>query len=136
MALMTGNFETDGSARARDMSFRRINPRVPVILDFAHLRTYTLGAVDLEREILALFLAELPKSFALLTAASDAKSWHMAAHTLRGSALAVGAGHLAAASTSAEVAAFDVVKQRTAAIAGVKAAIDQVTAEITRLNLA
>jgi HPt (histidine-containing phosphotransfer) domain-containing protein len=135
MSLMTGSFETDGSARSRDTSYKRAQTRQSVVLDLAHLRTYTLGAVDLEREILALFLAELPKSCALLKTAADAKAWHMAAHTLKGSALAVGAGQLASAGAVAEKANFEVSADREAAIAGVIAAIERVNAEVAQLQL-
>ncbi|MGL4395503.1 MAG: Hpt domain-containing protein [Hyphomicrobium sp.] len=71
-------------------------------IDLAHLRRYTLGDAGLEREVLDLFLAQLPKTIAALSTAGDDKAWRMAAHTLKGSGRAVGAWRLAMLAEQAE----------------------------------
>src|SRR5689334_13235653 len=64
-------------------------------IDRAHLGRYTLGSLTLEREVLGLFLAQLPLSIEQLRFASTDREWHVAAHTIKGSARAVGAWHVA-----------------------------------------
>jgi HPt (histidine-containing phosphotransfer) domain-containing protein len=59
--------------------------------DQPHLARYTMGNPDLEREIIGLFLQQLPSIVAMLDEAETAAQWKMAAHTLKGSAAAVGA---------------------------------------------
>ena len=76
------------------------DPRAPI--DRAHLARYTLGDADLEREILGLFLANLPNTIRDLGLAETESDWHRAAHTLKGSARAVGAWRLASTAEAAE----------------------------------
>jgi HPt (histidine-containing phosphotransfer) domain-containing protein len=71
-------------------------------VDLAHLRRYTLGDRGLELEILGLFLDQLPITIGALKNAPSDKEWGMAAHTLKGSARAVGAWSLATIAESAE----------------------------------
>lgn len=71
-------------------------------VDLAHLRRYTMGDRQLEREVLDLFAGELPKTVANLRAAQSEKDWKMATHTLKGSARAVGAWRLAQVAAAAE----------------------------------
>jgi HPt (histidine-containing phosphotransfer) domain-containing protein len=71
-------------------------------LDLAHLRRYTMGDAGLELEILGLFADQLPITIAALKNAASQKEWGMAAHTLKGSARAVGAWPLATIAESAE----------------------------------
>lgn len=109
--------------------------RAAPVLDVAHLRVYTLGMADLEREILGLFLEQLPKSLAALAASGTAKDWHMAAHTLKGSALAVGAKRLAGIGAAAEATdCMDSNAKRTM-LAQVAEANAEIEAEIIRLGL-
>jgi HPt (histidine-containing phosphotransfer) domain-containing protein len=72
----------------------------PVDLD--HLRRYTLGDRDLEVEILGLFADQLPITIGALNDAASMKEWGIAAHTLKGSARAVGAWSLATLAETAE----------------------------------
>ena len=69
---------------------------------FEHLRRYTLGDPGLELEILGLFVEQLPITIGALEHATTDKEWGMAAHTLKGSARAVGAWPLAALAEDAE----------------------------------
>jgi HPt (histidine-containing phosphotransfer) domain-containing protein len=76
------------------------NDSRPVDLD--HLRRYTLGDRDLEVEILGLFADQLPITIGALNEAASMKEWGIAAHTLKGSARAVGAWSLATLAETAE----------------------------------
>lgn len=105
----------DGSSITREARQRRIvrcaaepaaSPRADsglrTPIDHVHLARYTMGNRQLEREVLGLFADQAPETLAALDAAHCAKSWHLAAHTLKGSARAVGAWELAAAAEDAE----------------------------------
>ena len=93
-------------------------------IDHVHLARYTMGNKALELEVLQLFAGQAPETLASLEAAGDAKAWHIAAHTLKGSARAVGAFALATAAEAAEKAGHDDARrdQRLAEIAGLLAA--------------
>ena len=71
-------------------------------IDRAHLGRYTLGSPTLEREIMGLFLAQLPLSIEQLRFAVTDREWQIAAHTIKGSAKAVGAWRIAALALEAE----------------------------------
>jgi HPt (histidine-containing phosphotransfer) domain-containing protein len=70
--------------------------------DIAHLRRFTLGDKHLETEILGLFIAQVPITIAALKQAETDGDWYVAAHTLKGSARAVGARRLALLAAQAE----------------------------------
>lgn len=76
-------------------------------IDHAHLARYTMGNRALEIEVLQLFAGQAPETMASLVSARDAKAWHAAAHTLKGSARAVGAFAVADAAETAEKAGHD-----------------------------
>ena len=59
--------------------------------DRPHLIRYTLDNAELEREIIGLFVGQLPSIVAMLEQANSPDAWKMATHTLKGSAAAVGA---------------------------------------------
>lgn len=71
-------------------------------LDHEHLARYTLSDRGLEIEILRLFLAQIPLTIESLKFASMDKDWVVAAHTLKGSARAVGVHRLAELGLEAE----------------------------------
>ncbi len=73
-----------------------------LILDRDHLARYTMGDSALEQEVLGLFVGQLPETVAMLRASGDAQAWRRAAHTIKGSAKAVGAWKLADAAEHAE----------------------------------
>jgi hypothetical protein len=77
-------------------------PETAAPVDLAHLRRYTLGDRGLELEILGLFVDQLPITIAALREAPTEKDWGLAAHTLKGSARAVGAWPLATIAEDAE----------------------------------
>lgn len=74
----------------------------PGPLDHAHLSRYTLSDRTLEYEILRLFLAQVPLTLESLKFASMDRDWVVAAHTLKGSARAVGVRRLADLALEAE----------------------------------
>lgn len=94
----------------------------PAVLDLKHLRRFTLGQPAFEREILGLFSATLTQTLAALQSAESAAQWHMAAHTLKGSALGIGAGQLAALGREAEQMAFPAPADRGPLMARIHAA--------------
>ncbi len=71
-------------------------------IDLKHLRRYTLGDASLEREILDLFLNQLPQTIGALAGAVDQRECKIAAHTLKGSGRAVGAWRIARIAEQAE----------------------------------
>jgi HPt (histidine-containing phosphotransfer) domain-containing protein len=71
-------------------------------IDLKHLRRYTMGDVALEREVMQLFLAQLPKTIAALSGAVNDHEWRIAAHTLKGSGRAIGAWRIARLAEQAE----------------------------------
>ena len=71
-------------------------------VDLAYLARFTLGNVTLEREVLALFAAQMPLYLEALRGARGRKAWREAAHSIKGSACAVGAWRLAGCAEFAE----------------------------------
>jgi HPt (histidine-containing phosphotransfer) domain-containing protein len=71
-------------------------------VDRTHLGRYTLGDPALEREVLGLFLAQIPLTIESLQFAATDRDWMAAAHTLKGSGRAVGAWTIADLGKQAE----------------------------------
>ena len=74
-------------------------------VDFSQIERVAAGDRALVLEVLALFQGQAPLWAAALEPAADAEAWRNAAHSLKGSALAIGAGALAEACDAAEIAA-------------------------------
>lgn len=72
------------------------------VIDLAHLRRYTAGDVSLEQEVLGLFVTQLPLTISELHTSASEADRRRAAHTLKGSARAVGAWRLAKLAEQAE----------------------------------
>jgi HPt (histidine-containing phosphotransfer) domain-containing protein len=72
-------------------------------IDLDHLKRQTFGDADLEREVLDLFVRQSRLMVARMQSARDAASWAEAIHTLKGSALGIGAFAVALAAEAAEV---------------------------------
>jgi len=94
---------TSGVSRAQrqQKSVTGVSP-VAEPVDLAHLRRFTLGDKHLETEILGLFMAQVPITIATLKHAESDGVWYVAAHSLKGSARAIGAGRLALLAAQAE----------------------------------
>ena len=99
-------------------------------IDFEHLKRMTLGDAGLEQEVLAMFAAQSAKLMAALAALpADAGAL---AHTLKGSARAIGAFGVAEAATRLEAVLADgadpssLLTELGSAVALARAAIDAV----------
>ena len=107
-------------------------------LDLVHLARQCLGDHELEAELLGLFRLQAPaltaqlSSLPPLSLALKAKI----AHTLRGSALAVGAGRVASAAWRIEelAAAGDQGPAEARAIAALRSAVAEALMEIDRIR--
>jgi HPt (histidine-containing phosphotransfer) domain-containing protein len=103
-------------------------------VDRAYLARFTLGNAALEREVLELFAAQAPLYVTRLREAATAKDWKEAAHTIKGSASAIGAWRLARFAEMAERIDLEPeVAGRKEAIAAVIEACDEVRRYIERL---
>jgi HPt (histidine-containing phosphotransfer) domain-containing protein len=63
--------------------------------DIVLLRRYSFEDPELERELIELFRGQLPLLVSQLAEAKGQSDWHLAAHTLKGSARSIGAPALA-----------------------------------------
>lgn len=106
----------------------------PAPVDHAYLARFTLGNAALEREVLDLFAEHAPTYLLQLMAAESDRAWYEAAHTLKGSARAVGALDVAAAAERAETArGVDDPGERAVVIDALASALDEVRAYIASL---
>jgi HPt (histidine-containing phosphotransfer) domain-containing protein len=87
-------------------------------IDWAHLSRFTMNDKALEREVLGLFAAEAPRYLARLQGATNRKDWIEAAHTLKGSARAVGAWAIAECAQAAEALQLSAQREFAAATSG------------------
>jgi HPt (histidine-containing phosphotransfer) domain-containing protein len=91
--------EAGHSTEARKPSSRPV--------DLVHLSRYTLGERELEREVLELFCTQSLLYIERLRGAASDKDWKDAAHSLKGSARAVGAWRAGEAAERAEALSGD-----------------------------
>jgi HPt (histidine-containing phosphotransfer) domain-containing protein len=108
-------------------------------IDLVHLASQCLGDHELQVELLSLFRRQAPVLTAQLcdSPPSSPESRARIAHTLRGSALAVGARRVATAAWRLEELAAGSSDRRSAearAIASVQSAVDEALAEIDRIR--
>lgn len=109
------------------------------VLDRAYLARFTFGNPALEREVLRLFADQAPRYIEDLAAAADAKAWREAAHTLKGSAAAVGAKDVAHLAALAErllcdaAAALPACSDRDQAIGALRSAVAAACREIATI---
>ena len=64
------------------------------VFDQGHLAHYTMHDARLEREIINLFLMQLPATIDAIAEARSQAEWKLATHTLKGSAASIGARRL------------------------------------------
>lgn len=107
-------------------------------IDRAYLARFTLRNAALEREVLELFAEQAPVYLERLRSARDRVAWRNAAHTIKGSASAVGAWRLARLAQMAEqidpgADPAQAGEHRGEAIAAVAVAIDEACRFIGRL---
>ena len=108
--------------------------RRPKPIDRGHLARFTRGDLALEREVLELVRVQLPLSLARLQAAASGAEWRDAAHTIKGSAAAIGAWRLARAAEQAETVDFAGPGRRQRALGRVRAAAGDLLRHIARLS--
>jgi HPt (histidine-containing phosphotransfer) domain-containing protein len=119
MLLNSLQLETPATRQGRDKD--ELYP-----IDLQHLRRYTMGDPKLEKEVLELFIAQLPLTIRALSEAGSDRDWQMAAHTLKGSGRAVGAWRVARLAEHAERP--DTIKSaamRSHAVAGLEVAAEE-----------
>lgn len=111
---------------------------LPEPIDLRFLARFTLGNAALEREVLELFAGQAPLYLQQMRAAESTKAWRDAAHTMKGSAAAVGAWRLARFAemaerldVEAEVAVSEGLREQ--AVAGLAVAVDEACRYIARL---
>ncbi len=93
------------------------------VIDLAHLRRMTLGDAALEREVLSLFHAH--SALLLAKMRGDAAGVPALAHTLKGSALGIGASEVARAADALQRRQHD-----AAALLRLETALDEARAAI------
>jgi HPt (histidine-containing phosphotransfer) domain-containing protein len=101
----------------------------PPLLDLDHLRRQTFGDAALERELLGLFEQQCARLTPLMSGGVPSAEAADAAHTLKGSARAVGAWRVAALAEEVETALRDGAGGRAAARLPVLRAAVQATGE-------
>ena len=99
-------------------------------IDFNHLEHYVGGDQAIIREVLALFSDQARTVLPLLDPEGPADQWRSAAHSLKGSALGIGAGALAAACGEAEAAKDAPVSEKIAARARIADRLGAVLTDI------
>src|ERR1700733_10991287 len=130
-----GRLHVDGQARMLESSTGGFDPP----LDLVHLARQCLGDHELEAEMLQLFRLQAPALTARLSGSPplslDAKA--KIAHTLRGSALAVGGGAPRAARRIEELASAGGGQSsaEAPAIAALVSAVSEALTEIDRLRI-
>ncbi|HLH49003.1 MAG TPA: Hpt domain-containing protein [Roseiarcus sp.] len=106
-------------------------------IDLVHLARQSLGDQDLERELLVMFQQQAARLVAQMTAArgDDLKLRAALAHTLKGSALAVGANRVAEAAARVEAASAEGAGQLAlaASLACLAGAVSEAREAIARL---
>ena len=80
-------------------------------VDLVHLSRYTLGERELEQEVLELFCTQATIYLERLRQAGSDKDWKDAAHSLKGSASAIGAWRAAEAAERAEAMSGEALAQ-------------------------
>jgi HPt (histidine-containing phosphotransfer) domain-containing protein len=77
-------------------------PKAMPPVDLSRLRRFTLGNIELEREIIGLFAVQAPIMMDALVKARTEGDWRDATHTLKGSSASVGAWLVAEAAARGE----------------------------------
>ena len=103
-------------------------------VDLVHLSRYTLGDLALEREVLELFCTQAALYLERLNQAHTDRDWKDAAHSLKGSAQAIGAWRAAEAARQAEALGGGVLVQlRALHLRGVESAVREAQLYIRKL---
>ena len=107
-------------------------PSRPV--DLVHLSRYALGERALEGEVLGLFCTQAGLCLERLGTTYSEQEWKEAAHTLKGSARAIGAWRVAGAAERAEaLSGAALAESRAAALSALEVAIGEAKTYIKAL---
>lgn len=103
-------------------------------IDFDHLNQYVGGDVELTAEVFGLFKHQVDMWGRALAVDADDETWESVTHSLRGTALAVGATKLAELCEKAEelIGAANRPGGREVALQNIEFRISRTTAEIQR----
>ena len=99
-------------------------------VDFGHLERYAAGDTALIEEVLGLFHEQAELWLRLLDPTADEGGWRDAAHSLKGSALGIGAFTLAERCDAAEREPQADLGRRTVLLDHVRTAMDAALADI------
>lgn len=99
-------------------------------IDFDYLEHYVGGDRGIIREVLALFSDQARTVLPTLDPAGPRDQWRNAAHSLKGSALGIGAAALAAACNEAEISQDATVEEKKAVRARIAGCLGAVLADI------
>ena len=99
-------------------------------IDFSHLEHYVGGDQAIIREVLGLFSDQARTVLPALDPAGPADQWRNAAHSLKGSALGIGAIALASACSEAELAKEATTEQKAEARARIADCLGAVLTDI------
>ena len=106
----------------------------PMIFDVVHFRHYTQGNAEFEAELIGLFRGQLSSLLEQLGEAGSAGDWKLAAHTLKGSARAIGAVAISnIAATLEELGFSGRVELRQSLLLLLRRAIADFTSETEKL---
>jgi len=110
------------------------NSETEAEIDFDHLNQYVGGDADLTREVFGMFQHQVDMWGRMLNADADDDTWASVTHTLKGSALAVGANGLAKICEKAEDLIGDGRRPggREVAVQNIEFRISKVITEIQR----
>ncbi len=104
--------------------------RMAGAIDFNHLEHYVGGDQGIIREVLALFSDQARTVLPLLDPEGPSDQWRSAAHSLKGSALGIGAGPLAEACGEAEAVKDAAAAEKIVAKARIADCLGAVLADI------
>ena len=99
-------------------------------VDFAYLERYAGGDAALVEEVLGLFREQAEIWLRLLDPAAEAAAWRDGAHSLKGSALGIGAFELAGRCEAAELEPDADLGRRTVLLDHLRTALDAALADI------
>ncbi|ODA68914.1 hypothetical protein A7A08_00748 [Methyloligella halotolerans] len=111
------------------------DPGKTAALDRAHLARYTAGDAELEQEVLGLFADQSVIYLERMRCAETESAWRDAAHSMKGSAKAVGAFAVAAAAEAAETSPGGYTfEERKRLLATLEAALSEAQEQIRNLQ--
>lgn len=92
-------------------------------LDLDHLRRYTEGDEDLERQLFGMFFPDADAHLQTMSSAETDEIWHRSAHGLKGAARGLGAWEVAGLAEDAEAMVGDETEGRAGHLDRMRAAL-------------